>query len=726
MSNDINLVGFKRNHNVIDLELMVGGTPYLFWMNIVDFINNIHQVKLVVPFIGGHKINIMKDTDVDGDDHFTACIVKPDGTFHSMGERIEEVVTIQITHRVIPGSDELEIYVVKLLSDDLIKTNMVPVKLSDLTTGWTITRGLDNHTKILVSKNKDLYTITLHERAYEIDSKSGNIKALGNRLGDICYEFNLGDFDPTPNPTKETKMHDGIVKFNGVFIRKDFVGIDVSIYGSDKLYMMNLNHIKPSKNPVVFPVKIQDIRLDFTIEPHDMLTTSHINVKAFVDALEIPVNSQYKYQIDTRESSESSYNTNVYLSLGYEEKGIMVGVKNLSVLPIFIFIRPDEFKGTFPISKQVDKFRKLSINQITNGQYMVNLIENAEFLDLNTGKMVTYYGLVMTSECIEQKYLKKYKSKEVVVEKDYKLKAEYIDGGVTINVKHPGGEYVKKFDDIRQELFNKPIAVSKRNQTGYEETSYRLNWMTEPGFHLSMLVLDLENQCTGKIDLTYLKVYLITNEVNVIETGLIPHTSSSSTNPTGEQKMNKDSTQDKYHDGGSFADDENFHEEPIEPDTSPNGDLASLEAKVDELTELVKHQHRVITHMGNTMSILHSDLMRHMSHHHPATPYYPNFVPPEFGQHMPQPPLSPNGFGTTPPTHSFNPQQPPVGYYPPSGMGQGLYSNPSHQPDQPNNTSNSVLGQMNGLNQRLKAQQQPTATKEEIKDQPNFRSNFLK
>ena len=41
-------------------------------------------------------------------------------------------------------------------------------------------------------------------------------------------------------------------------------------------------------------------------------------------------------------------------------------------------------------------------------------------------------------------------------------------------------------------------------------------------------------------------------------------------------------------------------------------------------------------------------------------------------------------------------------------------------------TSNSVLDQMNGLNQRVKAQQQPTATKEEIKDQPNFRSNFLK
>ena len=564
MSYDINLIGFKRNHNIIDLEAMVGGTPYLFWMNIADFINNIHQGELVVPFIDGHKINIMKNTDDDGEDYLTAPIVKPDGTFHSIGECIEEVAKIVITHRIIQGSGELEIYVSKQFNDGSFKTNMVKVELSELAAQCVVDRKLDHYTKMLVSqKHKDsCITIALHEMAHMIDSVSGNIEFVPNRLDYILYKFNLGDFDPTPNPTKETKMHDGIVKFNGVFIRKDFVGIDVSIYGSDKLYLMNLNHIKPSKDPVVFPVKIQDIRLDFTIEPHDMLTTSHINVKAFVDALEIPVNSQYKYQIDTRESS---------------------------------------------------------------GQYMVNLIENAEFLDLNTGKMVTYYGLVTTSECIEQKYLKKYKSKEVVVEKDYKLKAE------------------------------------------------------------------------------------------------------SSTNPTGEQKMNKDSTQDKYHDGGSFADDENFHEEPIEPDTSPNGDLASLEAKVDELTELVKHQHRVITHMGNTMSILHSDLMRHMSHHHPATPYYPNFVPPEFGQHMPQPPLSPNGFGTTPPTHSFNPQQPPVGYYPPSGMGQGLYPNPvPQQPDQPNNTSNSVLGQMNGLNQRLKAQQQPTATKEEIKDQAVFWSNFLK
>ncbi len=336
-------------------------------------------------------------------------------------------------------------------------------------------------------------------------------------------------------------------------------------------------------------------------------------------------------------------------------------------------------------------------------------------------------------------------NKEVAMQRDYELKAEYIDGGVTINVKHPGGEYVKKFDDIRQELFNKPIAVSKRNQTGYEETSYRLNWMTEPGFHLSMLVLDLENQCTGKIDLTYLKVYLITNEVNVIETGLIPHTSSSSTNPTGEQKMNKDSTQDKYHDGGSFTDDENFHEEPIGPDTDPNGNLASLEAKINELTELVLNQHRVITHMGNTMSILHGDLMRLISHYHPTTPGFypqppatPGFYPPH------QPPFTPGSY----------PQQPAMGNC--AGMGQGLCRNPVPQQSSPtaghmadhltywgnfanqnysmgnmvnmgsDSVSNSVLDQMNGLNQRMKAQQQPTATKEEIKDQAMFWSNFLK
>ena len=40
--------------------------------------------------------------------------------------------------------------------------------------------------------------------------------------------------------------------------------------------------------------------------------------------------------------------------------------------------------------------------------------------------------------------------------------------------------------------------------------------------------------------------------------------------------------------------------------------------------------------------------------------------------------------------------------------------------------SNSVLDQMNGLNQRVNTQQQPNATKEEIKDQAAFWSNFLK
>ena len=87
-----------------------------------------------------------------------------------------------------------------------------------------------------------------------------------------------------------------------------------------------------------------------------------------------------------------------------------------------------------------------------------------------------------------------------------------------------------------------------------------------------------------------------------------------------------------------------------------------------------------------------------------------------------------------------------------AGMGQGLCRNPVPQQSSPtaghmadhltywgnfanqnysmgnmvNMGSNSVLDQMNGLNQRVKAQQQPTATKEEIKDQPIFRSNFLK
>ena len=200
MSYDINLIGFKRNHNIIDLELMVGGTHYLFWMNIADFINNIHQGELVVPFIDGHKINIMKNTDDDGEDYLTASIVKPDGTFHSIGECTEEVAKIVITHRIIPGSGELEIYVSKQFNDGSFKTNMVRVELSELAAQCVVDRKLDHYTKILVSKNKDLYTITLHERAYEIDSEPGGIKDLGNRLDGVCYEFNLGDLDPTPTP----------------------------------------------------------------------------------------------------------------------------------------------------------------------------------------------------------------------------------------------------------------------------------------------------------------------------------------------------------------------------------------------------------------------------------------------------------------------------------------------------------------------------------------------
>ena len=208
MSYDINLIGFKRNHNIIDLEAMVGGTPYLFWMNIADFINNIHQGELVVPFIDGHKINIMKNTDDDGEDYLTASIVKPDGTFHSIGECIEEVAKIVITHRIIQGSGELEIYVSKQFNDGSFKTNMVKVELSELAAQCVVDRKLDHYTKMLVSqKHKDsCITITLHEMAHMIDSESGNIEFVPNRLDYILYKFNLGDFDPTPTPTKETMV----------------------------------------------------------------------------------------------------------------------------------------------------------------------------------------------------------------------------------------------------------------------------------------------------------------------------------------------------------------------------------------------------------------------------------------------------------------------------------------------------------------------------------------
>ena len=128
------------------------------------------------------------------------------------------------------------------------------------------------------------------------------------------------------------------------------------------------------------------------------------------------------------------------------------------------------------------------------------------------------------------------------------------------------------------------------------------------------------------------------------------------------------------------------------------------------------------------------------------TPLTPNPIPqPIFNPYGPHPsqqfnqqpsfnPFNPHpSFGPTP----YPPQQPPVGYYPPSGMGQGLHPNPSHQPAHSvvftgpevgaqYTTNNSVLGQMNGLNQRVNTQQQPNATKEEIKDQAAFWSNFLK
>lgn len=447
------------------------------------------------------------------------------------------------------------------------------------------------------------------------------------------------------------------------------------------------------------------------------------------------------------------------------------------------------------------------------------------------------------------------------MQRDYELKAEYIDGGVTINVKHPGGEYVKKFDYIRQELFNKFIVQTNHTQSGYDETKYRLYWETEHGFKLLLVIFDIENLATDTIEESFIKVYFTNNNI-AIETNLIPHTSSPTTNPTEEPQVKKDyeinaeyicdnitisvknnggeyietinnireytslynieyiqpengfeerkynvirdtkhgfrfvikihdlvsketgsisksylkvdlitddyqkittpfiprkepqmsENQDKHHDGNSFVVDENFQEEPIGPDTGPNGDLASLEAKINELTELVLNQHRVITHMGNKMSILHGDLMRLISHYHPTTPgFYPPHQPPATPVYPPQQP--PAGYYLSDANvypARFNPQQPAMGNC--AGMGQGLCRNPVPQQSSPttghmadhltywgnfanqnysmgnmvNMGSNSVLDQMNGLNQRVKAQQQPTATKEEIKDQAMFWSNFLK
>ena len=333
------------------------------------------------------------------------------------------------------------------------------------------------------------------------------------------------------------------------------------------------------------------------------------------------------------------------------------------------------------------------------------------------------------------------------MQKDYKIDAEYILEHITISVKNNGEEYIETINNIRHYLSYDNIEYIQP-ENGFEERKYNLVRDTKHGFHFVIKIHDLVNKATGDISKSYLKVDLITDDYQTITTPFIPRK---------EPQISEN--QDKYHDGGSFADDENFQEEPIGPDTGPNGGLASLEAKINELTELVLNQHRVITHMGNTMSILHGDLMRLISHYRPTTPYCPSHQPPATPGFYPphQPPFTPGSY----------PQQPVMGNC--AGMGQGLCRNPVPQQSSPtagqmpdhltywanfanrnysmanmvnmgsdsvkftnsetpthHTTSNSVLDQMNGLNQRVKAQQQPTATKEEIKDQPNFRSNFLK
>lgn len=321
------------------------------------------------------------------------------------------------------------------------------------------------------------------------------------------------------------------------------------------------------------------------------------------------------------------------------------------------------------------------------------------------------------------------------MQKDYEINAEYICDRITISVKNNGEEYIETINNIRHYLSYDNIEYIQP-ENGFEERKYNLVRDTKYGFHFVIKIHDLVSKKTGSISKSYLKVDLITDDYQTITTPFIPRK---------EPQMSEN--QDKYHDGGSFADDENFQEEPIGPDTDPNGNLASLEAKINELTELVLNQHRVITHMGNTMSILHGDLMRLISHYRPTTPYYP----PQ------QPPATPGSY----------PQQPTMGNC--AGMGQGLCRNPVPQQSSPtagqmadhltywdnfanqnysmgnmvnmgsdsvkftnsetpthHTTSNSVLGQMNGLHQLVNTQQQPTATKEEVKDQAMFWSNFLK
>lgn len=348
-------------------------------------------------------------------------------------------------------------------------------------------------------------------------------------------------------------------------------------------------------------------------------------------------------------------------------------------------------------------------------------------------------------------------NKEVAMQKDYKIDAVYICDYITISVKNNGEEYIETINNFREYTSLDNIEYIQP-ENGFEKRKYNLVHDTKHGFRFVIKIHDLVSKKTGSISKSYLKVDLITDDYQTITTPFIPRK---------EPQMSEN--QDKYHDGGSFADDENFQEEPIGPDTDPNGNLASLEAKINELTELVLNQHRVITHMSDMMSIVHFDLLRLISHYRPTTPYCPSHQPPTTPGFYPphQPPAGYYLSDANVYPARFNPQQPTMGNC--AGMGQGLYRNPVPQQSSPtagqmadhltywgnfanqnysmanmvnmgsdsvkftnsetpthHTTSNSVLDQMNGLNQRMKAQQQPTATKEEIKDQANFRSNFPK
>lgn len=109
----------------------------------------------------------------------------------------------------------------------------------------------------------------------------------------------------------------------------------------------------------------------------------------------------------------------------------------------------------------------------------------------------------------------------------YKLKARYLGDSIIITVKHPGGEYNKKIINFHQQIANKTIDF-KQTQTSHDEIEYHIHWGTEHGFHLSVVVFDLVNECTNKIDLSNVKVYLITDDYHVIPTELIPRIESPS------------------------------------------------------------------------------------------------------------------------------------------------------------------------------------------------------